>query len=126
MQIYRFPDDTYDQFKQIVLFGIHRPKAITPDGEMVEKLAQIAVGKEVLPPLTAPSTCDLGRSSGQANPEPSYTLPPLIVKRTAFKFRSHFVDPADAITEAGRQAPVRNRPGVSISILAACTSSYGR
>ena len=36
VQIYRFPDDTYDQFKQIVLFGVHRPKAVAPDGEMVE------------------------------------------------------------------------------------------
>ncbi|MCZ7673806.1 MAG: DUF6094 domain-containing protein [Chloroflexi bacterium] len=87
VQIYRFPDETYDQFKQIVLFGIHRPKAVTPDGEMVEKLAQQAVGREMLPPLTAV-------------PEHVYTLPPLTVKRGAFKFRSQFVDPADALTEA--------------------------
>ncbi|HRQ42113.1 MAG TPA: DUF6094 domain-containing protein, partial [Chloroflexota bacterium] len=90
VQVYRFPDDTYDQFRQIVLFGVHRPKAVTPDGEMVEKLAQLAVGKEMLAPLTAA-------------PEPVYTLPPLAVKRGQFKFRSQFVDPADALTEA-RQA----------------------
>lgn len=95
VQIYRFPDDTYDQFKQIVLFGVHRSKAVAPDGEMVEKWAQLAVGKELLTPLTAPST-----GAGQANPDPTYTLPPLTVKRTAFKFRSHFVDPADALAEA--------------------------
>lgn len=87
VQVYRFPDDTYDRFRQIVLFGIHRPKAITPDGEMVEKLAQLAVGKEMLAPLTAA-------------PEPVYTLPPLAVKKGQFKFRSHFVDPADALAEA--------------------------
>ncbi|MAU00677.1 MAG: hypothetical protein CL608_26330 [Anaerolineaceae bacterium] len=87
VQIYRFPDDTYDQFKQIVLFGVHRPKAITPDGEMVEKLAQLAAGKEHLLPLTAVT-------------EPTYALPPLTVKRGAFKFRSQFVDPVDALAEA--------------------------
>ena len=87
VQIYRFPDETYDQFKQIVLFGIHRPKAVTPDGEVVEKLAQLAMDKEALPPLTAVS-------------EPTYMLPPLTVKQGAFKFRSQFVDPADALAEA--------------------------
>jgi hypothetical protein len=96
VQIFRFPDDTYEQFKQIVLFGVHRSKAVAPDGEMVEKLAQLALGKEMLPPLTAV-------------PEPIYTLPPLTVKRTAFKFRSHFVDPADALTEA-RQMGASTKP----------------
>lgn len=96
VQIYRFPDDTYDQFKQIVLFGVHRSKAVAPDGEMVEKLAQLALDKELLSPLTAV-------------PEPIYTLPSLTVKRTAFKFRSHFVDPADALTEA-RQMGASTKP----------------
>lgn len=87
LQIYRFPDDTYDRFKQIVLFGVLRPKATAPDGEMVERVAQLAVSKERLKPLTAVS-------------EPTYTLPPLTVKHSAFKFRSQFVDPADALAEA--------------------------
>ncbi len=78
-----------------VLFGTHRPKAVTPDGEIVERLAQQAVGKEQLLPITAPST-----GSGQAVSEPTYTLPPLTVKRGAFKFRSQFADPADALAEA--------------------------
>ncbi|MCA9962863.1 MAG: methyltransferase, partial [Anaerolineales bacterium] len=87
VQIYRFPDETYERFKQIVLFGVLRPKATAPDGEMVEQVAQLAAGKEMLLPLTAVS-------------EPTYTLPPLIVKHSAFKFRSQFVDPADALAEA--------------------------
>ena len=90
VQVYRFPDDTYDQFRQIVLFGIHRPKAVTPDGEMVEQLAKMAAEKDALSPLTAAS-------------EPAYTLPPLAVKKGQFKFRSQFVDPADALAEARRQ-----------------------
>ncbi|MFZ1398334.1 MAG: hypothetical protein WAS33_15625, partial [Candidatus Promineifilaceae bacterium] len=87
VQIYRFPDEEYERFKQIVLFGVLRPKAITPDSELVERVAQFAVGKEMLRPLTAVS-------------DPTYTLPPLTVKQGAFKFRSQFVDPADALAEA--------------------------
>lgn len=96
VQVYRFPDDAYDQFKQIVLFGVHRPKAVTPDGDMVEKWAQSAQDKEALTPLKAVS-------------EPVYTLPPLAVKRGAFKFRSQFVDPADALAEA-RQLGASAKP----------------
>ena len=62
VQIYRFPDDTYDQFKQMVLFGIHRLKAVTPDGEMVEKLAQLALDKEMLPQISAVVTSESGTS----------------------------------------------------------------
>src|SRR5690606_23758391 len=47
----------------------------------------LAVSKEMLAPLTTAS-------------EPVYTLPPLVVKKGQFKFRSHFVDPADALAEA--------------------------
>jgi hypothetical protein len=101
VQIYRFPDATYDQFKQIVLFGVHRSKAVAPDGEMVERLAQQAMSKEMLTPLTAPSVGSTPLSrSGQANSDPIYTLPPLIIKHSTFKFRSQFVDPGDALIEA--------------------------
>ncbi|MFQ5401571.1 MAG: DUF6094 domain-containing protein [Anaerolineae bacterium] len=87
IQIFRFPDEEYEQFKQIVLFGVLRRKAIALDGEIVEKWAQLAADKEMLQPLTAVS-------------EPTYTLPPLTVKHSVFKFRSQFVDPADALAEA--------------------------
>ena len=87
VQIYRFPDEEYGRFQQIVLFGIHRPKAVTPDGKMVEKLVHKAVGKGALLPLMAAAT-------------PTYTLPPLTIKQSAFKFRSQFVDPLDALSEA--------------------------
>jgi hypothetical protein len=95
VQVYRFPDDTYERFKQIVFFGTHRPEAIVPDNEMVERLTQtcpehgrrMAAGKAALLPLAAA-------------PEPCYALPPLAVKPGAFQFRSQFVDPADALAEA--------------------------
>jgi hypothetical protein len=87
IQVYRFPDDTYDRFRQIVLYGVHRPKAVVPHNELVEQLAVMAASKEALLPLAAA-------------PEHSYTLPPLAVKPGAFQFRSQFVDPADALAEA--------------------------
>ncbi|MCI0395986.1 MAG: DUF6094 domain-containing protein [Chloroflexi bacterium] len=90
VQVYRFPDETYGRFRQIVLFGVHRPKAVTPDAELVERLAQMAAEKDALPPLTAA-------------PEPIYALPPLVVKPGVFHFRSQFVDPAAALAEAQRQ-----------------------
>ena len=92
VRVYRFPDGEYEQFKQIVLFGIRRPNGIVPDAAIVDAL--IAMGQEnALPvaqrlePLTAVS-------------EPIYTLPPLAVKDSQFKFRSMFVDPTDALAEA--------------------------
>lgn len=87
VQVYRFPNGEYERFNQIVLFGVLRPKATAPDSERVERVAQLAAGKEMLRPLTAVS-------------EPTCTLPPLAVKPGAFRFRSQFVDPADALAEA--------------------------
>ena len=95
-QIFRFPDETYERFKQIVLFGVHRPKAVIPDGEMVGKWAQLALDKAALAPLTAA-------------PEPGYVLPPLLVPQKGFKFRSQFIDPTDALAEA-RQVGASAKP----------------
>lgn len=86
VQIYRFPDGAYEQFKQIVLFAVHRPKAVMPSAEQIEKWGQLTLDKQQIAPLTAVS-------------EPLYTVPPLAVKRGAFKFRSQFVDPVDALAE---------------------------
>lgn len=93
IHVFRFPDDTYDQFKQVVLFGVRRVKAIAPDPGDVNQLRDYACGesyqerKDKLPPLAAAI-------------EPLYTLPALCVKDKTFKFRSFFVDPADALAEA--------------------------
>lgn len=93
MRVFRFPDDTYEQFKQIVLFAMRRAKAVAPDPGDVAQLRGYARGessllvKENLPPLVAA-------------PEPLYTLPSLLIKDNAFRFRSFFVDPADALAEA--------------------------
>jgi hypothetical protein len=92
IRVYRFPDGIYEQFRQIVLFGVRRRKAVAPDPTAVESLRTFGesnpslMAKE-LPPLTAA-------------PEPIYTLPASVVKDSGFKFRSQFVDPADALLEA--------------------------
>ncbi|MCP5098260.1 MAG: hypothetical protein GY943_22145, partial [Chloroflexi bacterium] len=93
VRVYRFPDGAYEQFKQIVLFGIRRPKGVVPEAAIVDALIDMGqktdslLVKQNLEPLTAVSN-------------PIYSLPPLIVKDNAFKFRSMFVDPADALAEA--------------------------
>ncbi len=90
VRVYRFPDGEYERFKQIVLFGVRRPQGVVPDTAAVEALmamGQDSLLAETLPPLTAAD-------------KPIYTLPPLVVKDNAFKFRSLFVDPADALAEA--------------------------
>ncbi len=91
--VYRFPDGEYERFKQILLFGVRRAKGIVPDAAAVDAL--MAMGQETNSLLPNPSLESL-----MAVPEPSYTLPPLIVKDNDFKFSSMFVDPADALTEA--------------------------
>ncbi|MEW5985037.1 MAG: DUF6094 domain-containing protein [Chloroflexota bacterium] len=90
VQVFRFPDDTYPQFRQIVLLGVQRAKAVVAEESLVEHLAQMAAGPEALPSLTAALA-------------PLYTLPALVVKDSRFKFRSQFVDPSDALAEARRQ-----------------------
>ncbi len=89
-RVYRFLDGEYERFKQIVLFGVCRPQGIVPDTAAVESLmarGQDSLLAETLLPLTAVD-------------EPIYTLPPLVVKDNAFKFRSLFADPANALAEA--------------------------
>ncbi|MCA9922862.1 MAG: hypothetical protein KC421_10840, partial [Anaerolineales bacterium] len=90
VRVYRFPDGEYERFKQIVLFGVRRPQGIVPDATAVNALMTMGQDSplvETLEPLTAAD-------------EPVYTLPPLVVKDRAFKFRSMFIDPLDAIAEA--------------------------
>jgi hypothetical protein len=87
VRVYRFPDEEYEQFRQIVLFGVRRKRATTPEAEAVDAFRAMAEGKEALPALAMAT-------------EPRYTLPPLLVNPSEFKFRSLFVDPAEALAEA--------------------------
>lgn len=86
VQVFRFPDPEYAQFRQVVLFGVLRPRPIPPDSELVEKLAILASGMFPLPVLTPAE-------------EPTYTLPPLKVADKQFIFRSWMIDPDEALAE---------------------------
>lgn len=90
VQVFRFPDPEYAQFRQVVLFGVLRPHPIPPDSELVEKLSLLAKGLLPLPVLTPAS-------------EPAYTLPPLKVPDKQFVFRSWMVDPDEALAEVREQ-----------------------
>ncbi|MBK9056000.1 MAG: class I SAM-dependent methyltransferase [Chloroflexi bacterium] len=90
VQVFRFPDPEYAQFRQVVLFGVLRPRPIPPDSELVEKLSLLASGLFPLPVL-APAS------------EPVYTLPPLKVPDKQFIFRSWMVDPDEALVEVREQ-----------------------
>jgi hypothetical protein len=87
VRVFRFPDEVYERFKQIVLFGVRRRKATPPEKEAVDAMRNMAGGCNALLPLAE-------------TVEPTYILPPLVVRARAFKFRSAFVDPADALAEA--------------------------
>jgi len=144
VQVCRFPDGEYERFRQVVLFGVLRPKAVVPDGELVERLARLGGQAALSLPLPPPSSVasslsssssslslsSSSSSSGAPSPlasspspatasvngkdgetlrpltaatEPAYVLPAPAVRRSAFHFRSLFIDPADALAEA-RQA----------------------
>jgi len=90
VQVFRFPDPEYAQFRQVVLFGVLRPRPIPPDSELVERLSLLASGLFPLPVL-APAS------------EPVYTLPPLKVTDKQFIFRSWMVDPDEALVEVREQ-----------------------
>jgi hypothetical protein len=85
--IFRFPDPYYEQFKQMVFFGLRRQRSLTPAAADIDRLWSLRYGPDKLPILTAA-------------PEPVYSLPPLALSGNHFHFRSQFVDPADALQEA--------------------------
>jgi hypothetical protein len=88
VRIYRFPDEEYPVFKQVVLFGRRRPRAQRPEPDQVQRYRDMAdLGLE-LNPLTAAG-------------KPTYVLPKPIIPSKRFVFRSEFIDPEDAEKEAG-------------------------
>ncbi|MEZ4641689.1 MAG: DUF6094 domain-containing protein [Chloroflexota bacterium] len=102
IRVYRFPDESYARFKQVVVFGSRRAKAVPPDSELVNELRAYGEGEVQL--LAMPSLSSLTAVS-----EPLYSLPSLVVKDSQFKFRSQFVDPVDALAEA-RQLGASTKP----------------
>ncbi|MBA3530794.1 MAG: methyltransferase [Ardenticatenales bacterium] len=87
--VWRFPDDEYERFKQVVLFGVRAAHAGAPEEEALARYREIAGAGEALAMLGALSA-------------PTYTLPPARVSPAQFTFQAAWVEPADALAEAGR------------------------
>ncbi|MGH2537098.1 MAG: DUF6094 domain-containing protein, partial [Candidatus Promineifilaceae bacterium] len=87
VRVYRFPDEEYPLFKQVVLFGRRFSQAQRPAPDQVQRYRQMAEGGRGLTPL------------GVAE-RPIYALPSPIVPGGRFVFRSEFVDPDAAEKEA--------------------------
>ncbi|MBX3059344.1 MAG: hypothetical protein KF770_22975 [Anaerolineae bacterium] len=87
IQAYRFPDEEYAQFHQVVVFATLRQAKQMPDEEEVERLRTYGRLGSKLDILTAQA-------------EPVYVLPPLAVPPDQVKFRSAIVSPEEAIAEA--------------------------
>ena len=102
IQVYRFPDGEYEQFRQIALFGVHRRQAVTPDAAEVEHLRALGQGEALLTAVEPESLPCLEM--------PAYSLPAPVVKAGQFFFRSQFIDPAEALAEA-RQVGVCTKTG---------------
>jgi hypothetical protein len=83
----RFPDESYPQFKQIVLFGTRRDRSGIADPEVIARLKRLAEAGEGM------MSIDTGL------PMPYY-LPKLVVPEEKLIFRGMFVTPETAINEA--------------------------
>ncbi|MCB8944528.1 MAG: hypothetical protein H6658_12330 [Ardenticatenaceae bacterium] len=86
LNVYRFPDESYPQFKQVIVFGRCRPKSAIPDSATATWLKGLAEMGERLQPITEPP----GR----------YFLPKPIVPDEQFTFRGMFIKPDTAVLEA--------------------------
>ncbi|MCB0581866.1 MAG: class I SAM-dependent methyltransferase, partial [Phaeodactylibacter sp.] len=91
LRVYRFPDGLYERFKQVIVFGIRRPKSGIADPERVEKLRRMGKGELTIPEL-------------RLQEKPLYSVPPR--PERPFHFRSIFVSPKHAIAEAARKGIV--------------------
>lgn len=89
VRVYRFPDPEYDQFRQIVLFGVLKQRKGSPNPDVIEQLREHGrIGKQ-LQILNTPE-------------EPPYTLPPIAVPPENMIFRNVVIKPEEAIAEAAR------------------------
>jgi hypothetical protein len=101
LRCFKLPDDEYDQFKQVVIFGVRRADYQAPPGEALRAVQVWAEGKQItgyqgrqpvtaeLPPLTP----------GQGE----YPIPPCPLKGkhgAAFRFQYTLVSDDDMLREA--------------------------
>ena len=87
LHLWRFPDESYERFRQIALFGRRRAQAQATDPATVAWLRDSSAAGRALPALaTAPTA--------------PFELPPPQIAAGEFTFRSRYIDPAQAHREA--------------------------
>jgi len=95
IQVYRFPDPFYEQFNQVVVFGLRNKKSGIPTADKVNLLLEIGEKGEAWEVL----------KTG----ENEYKLPKkAIVPDSSFKFQGMFINPADALAEARKHGVVNS------------------
>ena len=94
LRLFRFPDGLYERFRQVVVFGRRRPKSVPPNSATVDRLHTIGRLTTVPPATQLPQLTPAA--------EPYYELPAPVVPHKRFVFRSRYVDPQAALTEARR------------------------
>jgi len=83
LRVFRFPDDDYHSFKQVVIFGVVK-KRPEPDDELVRYLIKVGQGQSMIPSLD--------------NADCTYTVPSSPAGRN-FLFRSAEIDPDELAVE---------------------------
>jgi len=84
LTVYRFPDPEYDDFSQMVIFGIARQDAVYDEQTALQLLQQCRGRLEILPEIVSER----------------YEIPPPL--ETRFYFRGNQIDPDEALNEALR------------------------
>ena len=83
VRVFRFPDEDYRSFKQMVIFGILK-KRPEPDDELGRYLKEVGQGQTIIPSLD--------------NADCTYTVPPSTVVKN-FLFRTTQIDPEELALE---------------------------
>jgi len=83
VQVFRFPDEEYQSFKQVVIFGVLKKRAESDDG-LARYLINLGQGHAIIPSLDK-SDC-------------KYTVPPSPAVKN-FLFRTIQIDPEELATE---------------------------
>jgi len=83
LRVFRFPDEEYRSFKQVVIFGVLKKKPVTDDG-LISYLVSVGKGQAIIPSIE--------------NANCSYTVPPSPHIKN-FLFRTIQIDPYELETE---------------------------
>lgn len=86
VRVFRFPDEEYSSFKQIVIFGVLKRKPVTDEG-LIRYLTDVGQGQAIIPSIE--------------NADCEYIVPPSPTIKN-FLFRTIHIDPEELKTEIER------------------------